>query len=111
MKELITTFVGAIMGAIFFGGLCLVFDAPTFQHFAWAIGVGAFIGALAAPEFSPDSYRNPRLFQTIAGAGVGLSASFFFGWPMLHIAIATLVGAIVGFFAHIFIDLLGTHAP
>jgi hypothetical protein len=104
MSELLGSIIGIVAGAVIFGAICFVFDAPSINHIVSAMGVGAFIGLLAAPEVSPESFRYPKVFQVISGAGVGVSAGFFFDSAIPYVIILGTVGAVIGFFAKHVID-------
>ncbi|MAM88028.1 MAG: hypothetical protein CME36_12060 [unclassified Hahellaceae] len=106
MKEIVASVLGLFLGGAVFGVLCFVFDAPTFEHAAFAIMVGAFTGLLAAPEFAPESFRYPKGFQMLAGTGVGLGIGALFGASLPYILGLSLIGAAIGYFAKQFIELI-----
>lgn len=109
MKEFTASIIGILIGASVFAVLCFIFDAPSKEHFIFAILVGAFTGLLAAPELSPESYKYPKVFQVLSGVGVGLFVGLFFNASNQYILGLCILGAVIGFFAKHFIDLI--HVP
>jgi hypothetical protein len=109
MKEFTASIIGILIGASIFAVLCFIFDAPTKEHFIFATLVGAFTGLLAAPEFSPESYKYPTVFQVFSGVGAGLFVGLFFNASNQYILGLCIVGAVIGFFAKYFIDAI--HVP
>lgn len=109
MSEIQASFIGAIIGAAVFAAICLIFDAPTTGHLLWVVAVGAFVGVLAAPEISPESYLHPKAFQVLSGVGAGLCVGLFFQAPLIYICLLGVLGAIIGYFAKQFIDIV--HVP
>lgn len=74
---------------VVFGGLSLSYSARDVTFLAIS---GAFIGALAAPEFEPRSFPYPALWQGSFGVLGGLSLAV-----LLHpTAEALLAGAAIG---------------
>ena len=109
MKEIVASIIGLFSGGLIFGIICFVFDAPTYEHIVFATMVGAFTGILAAPEVSPESFRHPKIFQVFSGIGVGLGIGLFFSASLQYTIGLCLVGAVIGFFAKQFADVI--HVP
>lgn len=109
MKGILASLIGIILGAVTFAIICYVFDAPSTNHLIVATTVGAFTGLLAAPEFSPNSFRNPRLVQVLSGAGAGIGTGVFFHAAIIYIIIFGLIGAIIGYYEKVFVEEV--HVP
>jgi len=106
MKEIVAGILALFLGGLIFSVLCFTFDAPTYDHVVFAIMVDAFTGLLAAPEVSPESFRQPRVFQVFSGISVGLGVGLFFSASLQYSIGLCLVGAVIGFFAKQFADVI-----
>jgi len=88
--------VGLAAAFVIFGGLNNGFSRRTVITLALA---GALLGAIAAPDFQPESFRRPRLWQIFfAILGCGLVAFHFEAGPMGY-ALSVLIGVVLGYFA------------
>lgn len=104
IQEIKVGLVSAIVGGVAFAALCAIFHANDPGHLLLAAGAGVFTGLLAAPEFSPKTYKNPGVFQLLSGAVSGLLLGILFQWGFVGIVISTVVGAILGYTAKIWLD-------
>src|SRR3990167_10534447 len=100
MREITASLIGIILGAIVFAIICVVFDNPSKDHLIAASLLGAFMGLLAAPECSPESFRHPKLFQVSSGIGVGFSIGMYFNASPTYTLALCGIGAIIGLFAN-----------
>jgi hypothetical protein len=60
---------------------------------------GAAIGAMGAPEFYPEVFRSPALWQVGAGVVSGLACAVAFSSTAIGLTLGGLVGAFIGFLA------------
>jgi hypothetical protein len=81
---------------VIFGGLNNGFSKRTIITLALA---GALLGAIAVPDFQPESFRHPALWQvSFAILGCSLVAFHFDAGPMGY-AMAVVIGAVLGYCA------------
>jgi hypothetical protein len=95
-KVALITSAGLALVFVIFGGLNNGFSKRTIITLALA---GALLGAIAAPDFEPESFRYPVLWQmAFAILGSVLIAFHFEAGPLGYLA-AVAAGAVLGFFA------------
>ncbi|ENO3978370.1 hypothetical protein ACBI01_002519 [Aeromonas veronii] len=109
MREITASLTGIIFGAIVFAIICVVFDSPSKDHLIAASLLGAFMGLLAAPECSPESFRHPKLFQVSSGIGAGFSIGMYFNASLTYTLVLCGIGAVIGLFADQFTKAV--HVP
>jgi hypothetical protein len=81
---------------VVFGGLGLSYSARDVTFLAV---IGAFIGALAAPEFEPESFSHPSLWQATFGAMGGLSIAGLLNPVPVAFVAGGMIGIIIGYTA------------
>jgi len=97
---------GLVLGLIFLLA-CAVFHSQEINHLFLATAVGTFVGFVGAPEISPESFSNPKAFQTISGMCVGLLVAFFYSWGIPELMGSVLVFGVLGYT----INYWGNHVP
>jgi len=106
VKGLKASFWGVILGGVLFAVLSFIFNGLSENNIHLAIILGCFTGLLAAPVISPESYKYPKVVQILSGAGGGLSLGFIFHAPLIYLVLSFVLGAVVGYFAKSFIDVI-----
>jgi hypothetical protein len=94
----------SIVGAVLFGLICAIFHVNDFQHVTFAAGVGAFSGLVGAPEFDPESYKDPKWFQTISGSLSGLLFALLLKWGVVGIIVSAFIGSSLGYTAKYWVN-------
>jgi len=91
--------LGGLLTATVFGVFSLVFYFGDWKRFAVVFSLGLFVGLLAAPEFEPDAFKYPRLFQSFSGAASGALVGVVFSFPSEYIFMTSIIGGVIGWLA------------
>jgi hypothetical protein len=99
----VAAIVSLVLAAVFivFGGVSHGYSLKS----VLALGVsGAFIGAIAAPEFEPKAFPYPVLWQVCVTVVGFLAAAVYFDAGTDGFALAVVGGVVVGYLAPYWIN-------
>jgi len=85
----------------------LVFYFGDWDRLVFVALLGAFVGAVAAPEFEPKAFKYPVLVQSCSGAISGMLFGLAFSLSGEYIAVSSAAGIILGFTASFWVK----HVP
>ena len=66
---------------------------------------GAFIGAIAAPEFEPKAFRHPTLWQVAFSVLGFVAGAVYLGAGTEELALAVALGVLIGYLAPYWLKL------
>ena len=98
---MIVTIVSGVAVAGLFGLATLIFNFGDWPVISKSAALGLFLGFLAAPEFEPNHFKFPVLWQTACGGSSGLMLAAMFN-PNYMVP-SVFVGLILGATAKLWI--------
>ncbi len=91
---------------IVFSVFSIIFYFGNWQRAIFVFIFGCFIGALGIPEIEKKAVSYPVIFQTIVGMLGGTTAALSFDASFKYIIVSTVIGAILGFTAHYWLNYI-----
>ena len=98
--------VCGLIGAVILALFQLIFNFGEWRETAVHGLAGLFLGLLAAPEFDPEHFKYPVTCQSICGGLAGFIFGVALSYSAGYVALATVVGVVVGATAKWWLDHL-----